>query len=30
MNVNVASRRRNWSREETMMAFALYIVTTMG
>ena len=26
MNVNVASRRRNWSREETMMAFALYIV----
>ena len=25
-NVNVASRRRNWSREETMMAFALYIV----
>ena len=26
MNVNVTSRRRNWSREETMMAFALYIV----
>ena len=26
MNVSVTSHRRNWSREETMMAFALYIV----
>ena len=26
VNVNASAPRRNWSREETMMAFALYIV----
>lgn len=26
VNVNASASRRNWSREETMMAFALYIV----